>query len=144
MFKTHQPTQIVSRNRALLAACILVVTLLGLASRKYTFLFPEMLGKYPGDALWSLMVYFVWAFCKPTITPYRIAIYALITSYLDELSQLIQVPWLNLIRHTTLGHLILGTGFSWYDMFFYTIGIVIGIILDIVIEAVANKKQSRV
>jgi hypothetical protein len=103
--------------------------MLGLASRKYA-LFPEFLGKYPGDALWSLMVYLAWALIKPVAPPQRIALYALVTSYLVEFSQLIQTPWLNSFRHTTLGHLILGTTFSWQDISFYTLGIGLGFILD--------------
>jgi hypothetical protein len=103
--------------------------MLGLASRKYA-LFPEFLGKYPGDALWSLMVYLAWALIKPAASPHRIAFYALVTSYLVELSQLMQTPWLNSFRHTSLGHLILGTTFSWHDISFYTLGIGLGFILD--------------
>lgn len=139
MFNTHQAIQSGSRNRVLWAVCLFAIIVLGLASRKYSFLFPEVFGKYPGDVLWSLMVYFGWALFKPTIPPTRIAIYTLITSYLDEFSQLIQVPWLNLIRHTTLGHLILGTGFSWYDIFSYTIGVVIGLFLDIIICKLSSR-----
>jgi len=109
---------------------ILLVIGLGLASRKYPSLFPAMFGKYPGDVLWALMVYLGWCFLKPTDRPLRIGIDALITSTLIELSQLIQTPQLNAIRHTTLGHLILGTVFSWADLLAYGIGIGLGLILD--------------
>jgi len=134
-------TQSIQRNKVLSAVCILVIIVLGLASRKYNFLFPEILGKYPGDALWSLMVYWIWAFFKPAMSPTRIAIFTLITACLDEFSQLIQTPWLNVIRHTTWGHLVLGTMFSWYDIAFYVIGVLIGLVLDLVIIFV--KKQAR-
>jgi len=113
---------------------------LGLASRKYPFLFPAILGKYPGDVLWSLMIYFLWAFFKPATSPYRLAVFSLITSYLDEFSQLIQTPGLNMIRHTTLGHLVLGTGFSWCDIFAYTIGVGLGIILDLRIASIRCRR----
>lgn len=129
MCKTDQARQSISRHRLLLAVCIVVVVLLGLASRKYS-LFPPGLGKYPGDALWSLMVYFGWALFKPSASSCRIAILTLVTSYLIEFSQLIQMPWLNMIRHTTLGYLVLGTVFSWYDLVAYTIGIGVAVYLD--------------
>jgi hypothetical protein len=125
-----QSSPIFSRNRVLLFVWILAVVILGLASRRYPILFPELLGKYPGDALWSLMVYLGWALLKPSAPPYRIAIFTLMTSYLVEGSQLIQAPWLNMIRHTTLGYLVLGTVFSWYDIFSYTVGIILGFYLD--------------
>lgn len=88
------------------------------------------------------MVYFGWAFLKPSAPPARIAIYALATSYLDELSQLIQVPWLNAIRHTTVGHLILGTVFAWGDMLAYTIGVVIAVLLDRVIFRLSGHHEA--
>jgi len=134
-------TQNNSRNRVVLAFSILAIILLGLASRKYSFLFPVVFGKYPGDVLWSLMVYFIFAFFKPSASSARLAIYTLLTSYLDEFSQLIQLPWLNLIRHTTLGHLILGTGFSWYDIFSYTIGVIISLLLDYILCKFISYRQ---
>jgi len=137
MVKTHQ-LKIVSRNRLLLAIGLLAVIALGLASRKYP-LFPKMCGKYPGDALWSVMVYLGWALWKPTTSPKRVALYALFTSYLDEFSQLIQVPGLNAIRQTVWGHLILGTVFSGYDMLAYTIGILIALILDTLLLSLSEK-----
>ena len=39
------------------ALATVVVIGLGLASRRFTWLFPAELGKYPGDALWALMVF---------------------------------------------------------------------------------------
>jgi hypothetical protein len=122
----------------LLAICLLIVIALGMASRKYP-LFPEMCGKYPGDALWSGMVYLGWAFWKPATPPTRVALYALLISYLDEFSQLIQVPWLNAIRQTVWGHLILGTVFPGYDILAYTISIFIALILDTLLLSLSEK-----
>jgi len=48
---------------------------------------------------------------------------ALVTAYLDEFSQIYQAPWINGIRATTVGHLILGSTFSWWDMLSYTVGV---------------------
>lgn len=122
-----------ARNRVFLGFFMLVVIVVGLASRKYPFLFPHFLGKYPGDVLWSMLIYLGIAFLKPMELSYRIASYAFFISGLDELSQLIQLPWLNAIRQTTIGHLILGTVFSWNDIFAYAVGIIIAFILDIIL-----------
>jgi len=130
MAKSNHLTQEGSRNRGLLIVCIVLVILLGLASRQMPFLFPKVLGKYPGDVLWSLMVFLGCAYLKPTASTSRLAIYTLIISYGVELSQLIQVPWIVSLRHTTLGHLILGTTFSWLDIVSYTMGISIGALGD--------------
>lgn len=101
------------------------VMALGLASRKCP-LFPAFLGKYPGDVLWALLVYFAWGFVKQDAPIPRVAAYALATSYLDELSQLYQAPWLNEIRSTAVGHIVFGSAFSWLDMLAYTVGVAIG------------------
>ena len=119
-----------SRSRIRLSLCILVVIVLGLASRKFTIFFPQILGKYPGDMLWGLMLYFVVAFLKKDAPAARIAILTLLISAAVEFSQLIQVSWLNEIRHTVIGHLVLGTVFSWNDILAYMVGIVIGYLLD--------------
>jgi Protein of unknown function (DUF2809) len=57
----------------------------------------------------------------------RLALYALLTSYADEFSQLYQAPWINAIRSTVVGHLILGSTFSWIDMATYTVGVGVGV-----------------
>ena len=44
-------------------------------------------------------------------------------SYLDELSQLYQAAWINQIRATTIGRLVLGSAFSWLDLLAYTVGV---------------------
>jgi hypothetical protein len=116
-----------------LLLCIIVVIALGLASRKFPFLFPAIFDKYPGDALWGLMLYFVVAFVKKDSPAPRIAVFTLLISSAVEFSQLIQVSWLNDFRYTVIGHLILGTVFSWYDLLAYMAGIGIGLLLDKII-----------
>src|SRR5256885_12955253 len=95
----------------------------GLASRKWPWLLPAALGKYPGDALWAGMVYWAVAFVAPSAPVIRVAAYAMAISYLDELSQLYQAAWINQIRATTIGHLLLGSAFSWLDLLAYTVGV---------------------
>ena len=51
-------------------------------------------------------------------------------SYLIEISQLYQGEWINSIRDTTLGALILGHGFLFSDLICYTIGILIGVVIE--------------
>jgi len=116
------------RQFCYLTAAVSVI-LLGLASRKYPGLFPAMMGKYPGDALWALMVFFGWGVVLPTARTWRLAGYAALTSYAVEFSQLYQAPWINAIRATTCGHLVLGSKFQWMDLLAYSAGIVLGVIL---------------
>jgi hypothetical protein len=86
-------------------------------------LLPAALGKYPGDALWAQMVYWLVAFVVPSASVRRVTATALALAYLDEFSQLYQAAWINDIRATTMGHLVLGSTFAWADLLAYTIGI---------------------
>ena len=111
------------RNRVFLGVAIIGTIGLGLASRTCPMLFPPVLEKYPGDALWAQMVYWLVGFFNPTASVAKVALYSLALSYADEISQIYQAPWINQIRATTLGHLVLGSSFSWLDMLSYTVGI---------------------
>ena len=66
-----------------------------------------------------------------------------IRSYSIEISQLYHAPWIDAIRNTILGGLILGFGFLWSDLVCYTIGIIIGIIIDIMINKTNIKVMSN-
>jgi hypothetical protein len=120
-----------------IVACVLVL-LLGIASRRIPGLFPEVFGKYPGDALWALAVYCGWAIVMPAASVRRVVIWALASSFLVECSQLYHAPWIDAIRRTTIGHLVLGFTFHSWDFLAYTIGIAVGCLLDLV-----QRHQSR-
>jgi hypothetical protein len=118
------------RSRWKIVVLIFLVIFAGLASRKFPHLLPEALGKYPGDSLWALMVFLLWAFVKPHISTVRLSVLALATTFAIEFSQLYQAAWINEVRRTTLGQLILGAAFSWIDLCAYVIGVAAGVALD--------------
>ena len=118
------------RNRWQIAAACLVVVLLGLASRRVPGLFPDFLGKYPGDALWALAVYGGWAMVAVAWPAWRIASMAVACAFFVECSQLYHASWIDSIRRTTLGHLILGFTFHPPDFIAYVVGIAVGFFLD--------------
>ncbi len=109
---------------------VLVVIALGLGSRRFPSLLPAVLGKYPGDALWTLMVLCVLAALWPRLSPARLALSALCISFAVEFLQLWQTSWLLAIRDTTLGRLALGTTFGWPDLLAYTAGALSGFLID--------------
>ena len=76
------------------------------------------------------MVYWGIAWLIPNASIKKVAVLTLLVSYSDEISQLYQAPWLNAIRRTTLGHLVLGSTFSWLDMLAYTIGVAAGATIE--------------
>jgi hypothetical protein len=112
--------------------------LLGLASRKFSYLFPPFIAEYSGDTLWALMVYFLIGFIFAEYSIIQVAIISLAFSFLIEFSQLYQAGWLNAIRDTRVGGLVLGYGFLWTDLVCYTAGVFTGMIFDILFSG--NKK----
>lgn len=119
-----------ARDRVIYLLLTLAIMCLGLASRKYIDYLPSFLGKYSGDTLWAAMVYLGLAFLFNRFNIKKITILALIFSYGIEISQLYQANWINEIRNTLIGSLILGRGFLFSDLICYTVGIFIGIIID--------------
>lgn len=118
------------RNRLAYGAIVLAVIALGLASRKFPGLFPASLGKYPGDALWTMMVFFALAMIAPRMTIARLTLWALAISYAVEFGQLYQAPWIVAVRAHPLGHLVLGTAFGWMDLVAYTAGAVVAMLIE--------------
>ena len=119
-----------ARSRLVCAVSVLVVIALGLASRRFPALVPDVLGKYPGDALWTVMVFFIWAMLLPRQTAWRLAVLALATSFAVEFFQLVQAPWAVALRSSTLGRLALGTTFGWTDLIAYTVGAALAWLAD--------------
>lgn len=127
------------RNRRMYFVLTLSAMMMGLLSRRIEGL-PLMIEQYSGDTLWALMVFLGMAFVlykKPT---WGIGISAFVFAYGIELSQLYHAPWIDQIRGTTLGGLVLGYGFLWSDLVCYTVGIALGIGADYFIR---NKKIQR-
>lgn len=92
---------------------------IGLASRQYG---NEWIKLYLGDVLWAAMIYWGFKFLFAH-EPKRTAFYALTFCFLIEFSQLYHAPWIDAIRHTRLGGLVLGFGFLWSDLVCYLVGV---------------------
>jgi hypothetical protein len=121
-----------SRISYLIAA--IAVALLGLSSRRYSRQLPEFFGGYAGDILWALMVFLGIGMLFPRWSTMRGAVTALLFAYSIELSQLYHATWLDQIRHTRAGGLILGYGFLWSDLLCYGVGVAAGSILEMVVK----------
>ncbi len=109
---------------------IVITILLGLFSRKWGILLPSFVAQNAGDMLWAMMVYFGFRLLlvsKSTLTAIWLSFFF---SFGIEFSQLYQEDWINQIRGTTLGALILGKGFLAEDLVRYTVGIIVASVLD--------------
>lgn len=130
-----------TRKRLLYFSCALAAVATGLASRRYRDRLPEFIAEYAGDALWALMVYLLVSTLLAGVSTWFRAGIALLFAFLVEISQLHNAPWIDTIRATTLGGLVLGHGFLWSDFACYTVGVTIGIVADRVIDWLVHAKR---
>jgi hypothetical protein len=131
------------RSRLVYGAATLAVIALGLLSRACPGLLPSALGKYPGDGLWALMVFCGIGILAPGVPTMLMGLIAFTFSGAVEFSQLYQSPWIDSVRDTLPGRLILGRGFSWWDIMAYAIGIGIGCLAEIECFKFSTRKNSR-
>lgn len=103
----------------------------GLSTRIVNHDFPEFVTLYVGDILWALMVFWLTRAAQPNLKLVQSALIAIAFAFVIELSQLYQAEWINNIRATTLGGLVLGFGFKVTDLVCYTLGVAIGFWLDL-------------
>lgn len=118
------------RPRSVWFALIVVVILLGLGSRRFGDHLPGLVAAYAGDTLWATAAFLGFGFVMPRASTWAIALLAMATSVLVEISQLYKSPWIDAIRRTTLGGLALGFDFVWSDWACYAVGVVLGILIE--------------
>lgn len=103
---------------------------LGLGLRRFPTLAPSWVAEYGPDSLWGMMLYFLFSALAPQFVILRRAPISWATAIGVELSQLYQAEWINRVRQTTLGALVLGSGFVWTDIVCYGVGIFVAAVLD--------------
>jgi Protein of unknown function (DUF2809) len=116
-------------KRLLYVGVTIVWMLIGLASRRYTQS-GDFIHDYLGDAIWAGMIYFGFKMFFPTLSAQKTGLLSLLFTYSIEISQLCQAAWLNSLRHTLLGGLVLGFGFLWSDLVMYFLGIMAAMLGD--------------
>jgi hypothetical protein len=102
---------------------------LGLLWRSHLLPLPPSVAKYGGDVLWAVMIFFLVRAVNPRLSLRAGSMVALAFCWLIEFSQLYRAPWIESIRHTRLGHLVLGSTFNPPDLLAYVAGVGIGALL---------------
>lgn len=108
----------------------------GLLSRKVGSL-PDFIG----DALWAMLVYCCWRILLPGRSRLISALLALAVSFAVEFSQLISAEWLDKIRSTFIGHMLLGQGFLWTDLIAYTGGVAVILLITTAFGTLRKKGE---
>ena len=125
--------------RCLYLGAAVIVGALGLASRRFGPYLPVFVSTYAGDTLWALALFLLLGVAWPGASTRVRGTMALAASYAVEVSQLYHAPWIDAIRSTRVGGLVLGFGLLWSDLVCYTVGVALGVAID----AVAARRQSR-
>jgi len=116
-------------------ALIILSCLLGIGSRYFAEILPEFIADYSGDTFWAMAVYFFLRFIFPKKSMITSSIIAFAFSVLIEISQFYHAAWIDDIRKTIVGGLILGFGFMWSDLICYLAGIIIGLFFDYLLRS---------
>jgi hypothetical protein len=117
------------RSRIKYFVLIVVIIILGLLSRKFA-----VIPIWVGDVLWATMIYFILRFFDVSSSIKRITIISLCISYAIEFSQLYKAEWIDNLRHTFFGRMVLGETFLWGDLLSYTAGILLAILVDLAVN----------
>jgi len=113
------------RSRLLYFILLTATIITGLLSRHF-----KSIPLFIGDILWALMVYFIVSFLLINKPIKFVVTASLLFCFAIEFSQLYKAPWINDLRHTLFGRLVLGAGFLWSDLLCYVAGMGIGCIID--------------
>lgn len=119
------------RDSVAYIVAVFVVMALGLGSRAYADVLPVFVAEHFGDALWACMIYYGFRTCYAHKKISFSLWCSLAFCFAIEASQLYQADWINHLRGTTVGALVLGKGFLTADLVRYTGGAVVAALLDL-------------
>jgi glycopeptide antibiotics resistance protein len=120
-------------KRSIYLLVLFVIICIGLYSKRMTGIITEIIDFK--DVVWAMMVYFLFRIVFIDWSIKKIAVIGILFSFMVEVSQLYHADWIDKLRETYLGELILGSGFVWSDLLAYLCGIGFGIIIDYLIES---------
>ncbi|CAI9395373.1 hypothetical protein BACSP_04056 [Bacillus sp. T2.9-1] len=128
MKQSNEKLKSMERKNYLVAAFFMVA--LGLFSRRFSNLLPDFISQHAGDMLWSMMIYFGFRFLLGRKKILLAMVGSILFCFGIEFSQLYQADWINELRNSTMGALILGRGFLVVDLVRYLSGIAIACLVD--------------
>jgi hypothetical protein len=82
-----------------------------------------------GDALWAMMIVWWMGVAAPRLPLHTRGVAAFAVCVAVEVSQRYHTPFLDALRHTLPGHVILGSGYDPRDFLAYAAGVVVAMLL---------------
>jgi hypothetical protein len=119
-----------ARRRLRSAAMALVVMGTGLVWRLPAIPFSPFVRKYGADALWAWLVFLLIRIVRPQAHIATSAAIAFGFAVVIELTQLYHASWIDEVRATRLGALVLGSVFNWPDIPAYALGVIVGVLIE--------------
>jgi len=113
-----------TKRRLIYFVLYLLIVPIGYATRKLPHLFHPFIAEFGGDTLWAAMFVFLFRAIWPKPALWKIALYTYLFTVAIEISQLYHAVWIDKIRATFLGKMLLGSGFLWSDLLCYLTGVV--------------------
>lgn len=134
---SHSPVR-----RTMWVAVALATICVGLGVHELGFGLLASVRDVVGDALWALMM-FAWigALWPQGLLRTR-AGFALLICWTVEISQSYHTPWLDALRRTAVGQLVLGSGFNVRDLGSYALGVLVGCAFEVSVRRRPRESSS--
>ena len=117
-----------SRRRARYFVLAMGTIAVGLIVHFYGSVLPPDVRDILGDALWAMMIVWWMGVAAPRVPLRTRALASLTICVAVELSQRYHTPFLDALRRTAPGHLVLGSGYDPRDFLAYGAGVICGIL----------------
>ncbi len=114
------------RYQQLIFISLIALIPIGLASKFYQGPFAEWANNSLGGVFYEIFWVFLVVLFQPKLSPRWVAFWVFVVTSTLEFAQLWKPLFLEIIRATLLGRLLLGTTFSWWDFPYYLIGCGLG------------------
>ena len=123
------------RRRAAFLALACATIVVGLVVHLHGTALGPVMRDVAGDALWAMMIaWWIGAFAPRTRLAVRSTAAYLVCAAV-EFSQLYHTPMLDAVRATTMGHLVLGSGFDPRDLVAYGVGVALAALFESAVVA---------
>jgi hypothetical protein len=120
----------IERSRPVYAMLAVLVIASGVLWRSGLLPLSGFQRKYGGVALWALVVFLGVACVLRRSSIARVGLTALCIAWAIEGLQLYHAKWIDGIRATSVGHMVLGSTFNAPDLVAYALGIAIGVVAE--------------
>jgi hypothetical protein len=112
--------------RRIVFGILIALIPLGLASKFYQGPLQFWVNNSFSSIFYELFWIFLVVFIQPRLSPGWVAFWVFMVTAVLEFMQLWKPPFLQAIRATLIGRLLLGTTFVWGDFLYYVLGCVVG------------------